>query len=134
MKQMELNKMFKNGGYSRFCDHEYDRNIDGIKRMDVCPKCFYFPCSCLNRLSKDRKSPTPSPGSSWFKSWCHPTLVTKKWFIIFFEKETNPKFNILKGESIWVTFDSHWTPSHFNPLILCVKNFCLIHFLIDLGP
>ena len=27
MKQMELNKMFKNGGYSLFCDHEYDRNI-----------------------------------------------------------------------------------------------------------
>ena len=64
MKKMELNKMFKNGGYSRFCDHEYDRNIDGIKRMDVCPKCFYFPCSCLNRLSNDRKAPTPSSGSS----------------------------------------------------------------------
>ena len=134
MKQMELNKMFKNGGYSRFCDHEYDRNIDGIKRMDVCPKCFYFPCSCLNRLSKDRKSPTPSSGSSWFKSWCHPTLV-KKGDSSAFWKRNESQTQHLEG---WKQLSYIW--SSLKPPFISIlsfwllRTFCLVHFLIDLDP
>ena len=134
MKQMELNKMFKNGGYSRFCDHEYDRNIDGIKRMDVCPKCFYFPCSCLNRLSKDKKAPTPSSGSSWFKSWYHPTLVTKKGFNFFLKKELITNSTSWRVKTVELHLNLIETPLISILSFYLLRTFCLVHFLIDNDP